>query len=59
LLILFQELCTNPKLFVGGVSRDDVKQGQLGNCWFVAALSCLASVKQYWNKVTSLLLSSL
>jgi len=45
------ELCTNPKLFEGGISCDDVFQGQLGNCWFVAACSVLAGVKELWQKV--------
>ncbi|PVD18725.1 hypothetical protein C0Q70_21276 [Pomacea canaliculata] len=46
-----KQICDNPKLFVAGASSGDVTQGRLGNCWFVAASSCLASSKAIWNKV--------
>ena len=29
-----QEICSDPELFVGGASRFDVKQGELGNIFF-------------------------
>ncbi|XP_037052376.1 calpain-5-like [Bradysia coprophila] len=45
------ELCTNPKLFVEKASSKDVTQGSLGNCWFVAACSALATVKPLWKEV--------
>ncbi|XP_054649434.1 calpain-5a isoform X2 [Dunckerocampus dactyliophorus] len=46
-----QELCDNPRLFVDGISAHDLNQGQLGNCWFVAACSSLASQEVLWRKV--------
>uniref|UniRef100_A0A3Q3ELV0 Calpain catalytic domain-containing protein n=1 Tax=Labrus bergylta TaxID=56723 RepID=A0A3Q3ELV0_9LABR len=46
-----QELCSNPHLFVDGISAHDLHQGQLGNCWFVAACSSLASREALWRKV--------
>uniref|UniRef100_A0A674DH89 Calpain 5 n=1 Tax=Salmo trutta TaxID=8032 RepID=A0A674DH89_SALTR len=46
-----KELCDNPKLFVNGISAHDLLQGQLGNCWFVAACSSLASRETLWQKV--------
>ena len=51
-VLWFQQICDNPKLFVEGASSGDVTQGRLGNCWFVAASSCLASVKEIWYKVS-------
>lgn len=46
-----KELCSDPHLFVNGISAHDLHQGQLGNCWFVAACSSLASREALWSKV--------
>ncbi|XP_034384755.1 calpain-5-like isoform X2 [Cyclopterus lumpus] len=46
-----KELCSNPHLFVDGISGHDLNQGQLGNCWFVVACSSLASGGTLWQKV--------
>ncbi|XP_070685758.1 calpain-5a [Pempheris klunzingeri] len=46
-----KELCSDPHLFVDGISAHDLHQGQLGNCWFVAACSSLASREALWQKV--------
>ncbi|XP_059498557.1 calpain-5-like [Stegostoma tigrinum] len=45
------ELCVDPQLFVDGISSRDLHQGSLGNCWFVAACSCLATESSLWKKV--------
>ncbi|KRY49276.1 Calpain-5, partial [Trichinella britovi] len=45
------DIVNNPKLFVDGVSVNDVTQGVLGNCWFVAACSALTRHKRFWTKV--------
>lgn len=57
-----QEICKDPRLFVDGISTRDLHQGSLGNCWMVAAISCLASEPSLWKKVLylcSLLFSSM
>ncbi|KAM4743139.1 calpain-5-like [Anableps anableps] len=46
-----KELSSDPQLFVDGISAHDLHQGQLGNCWFVAACSSLASREALWQKV--------
>ncbi|XP_061455097.1 calpain-6 isoform X2 [Rhineura floridana] len=46
-----KELCEDPHLFVNGISSHDLLQGKLGNCWFVAACSCLALRENLWQKV--------
>ncbi|KAI1898627.1 hypothetical protein AGOR_G00074330 [Albula goreensis] len=46
-----KDICDNPRLIVEGISVHDLNQGKLGNCWFVAACSCLALRSELWNKV--------
>ncbi|NWU89840.1 CAN5 protein, partial [Upupa epops] len=46
-----KDLCEDPRLFVNGISSHDLHQGKVGNCWFVAACSCLALRKNLWQQV--------
>ncbi|NWV71663.1 CAN5 protein, partial [Malurus elegans] len=46
-----KDLCEEPHLLVDGISSHDFHQGKLGNCWFVAACSCLALRKSLWQQV--------
>jgi len=32
-----------PRFYTGGAEANDVVQGQIGDCWFVSALSTLAT----------------
>lgn len=41
LYTLLQEIADNPQLFVEGFSRFDVQQGELGDCWLLAAVANL------------------
>ena len=36
------ELCDCPHLYVDGATRHDINQGELGNCWLLAAFSSLS-----------------
>ncbi|KAM9331592.1 calpain-5-like isoform 1-T2 [Pholidichthys leucotaenia] len=45
------EITNEPHLFVEGISAHDLNQGSVGNCWFVAACSCLALKPNLWQKV--------
>ncbi|XP_068600210.1 calpain-5-like [Brachionichthys hirsutus] len=46
-----REISEDPHLFVEGISAHDLNQGVVGNCWFVAACSCLALKPHLWKKV--------
>lgn len=39
--ILLQEIADSPQLFIEGYSRFDVQQGELGDCWLLAAIANL------------------
>eukprot|EP01126_Amoeba_proteus_P003000 TRINITY_DN10979_c0_g1_i2.p1 TRINITY_DN10979_c0_g1~~TRINITY_DN10979_c0_g1_i2.p1 ORF type:complete len:547 (+),score=113.39 TRINITY_DN10979_c0_g1_i2:691-2331(+) len=41
------EIFKSPKLFSDGISPHDIKQGALGDCYFLAALSVLAEHPQF------------
>ncbi|OQR72424.1 calpain-A-like [Tropilaelaps mercedesae] len=45
------EISSNPCMFVDGVSRFDVVQGSVGNCWMVAALANLTLNDELFNRV--------
>jgi calpain len=46
-----KEICKNPEFFVEGYSRFDVRQGTIGDCWFLAALANLTQNEKYFKEV--------
>ncbi|THD23657.1 Calpain-2 catalytic subunit [Fasciola hepatica] len=36
------ELTHDPKFIIDGISRFDIRQGEIGDCWFLAAMSSLS-----------------
>ncbi|XP_067942211.1 calpain-9-like isoform X1 [Watersipora subatra] len=45
------EICDDPQLFVEGASRFDVQQGELGDCWLLAAVASLTCSKQLMHRI--------
>jgi len=45
------EITPDAQFIVGGASRFDIQQGELGNCWLLAATSCLCQYPDLLNKV--------
>jgi len=45
------QLCDEPHMFVDGADRFDINQGELGDCWLLAALASLAMDHMLLHKV--------
>lgn len=46
-----KEIVENPTFFAGGVSRFDVRQGELGDCWLLAAIASLTQNLNIFHRV--------
>ncbi|KAK4300804.1 hypothetical protein Pmani_027019 [Petrolisthes manimaculis] len=45
------EIIDDPQLFIGGATRFDVKQGELGDCWLLAAVANLTLNKRLFYQI--------
>ncbi|XP_014681008.1 PREDICTED: calpain-9-like [Priapulus caudatus] len=46
-----REICQNPKFITKSATRFDIKQGQLGDCWLLTAVSCLTITPRLFRNV--------
>nr|XP_023680698.1 calpain-9 [Paramormyrops kingsleyae] len=45
------EICKDPKFILGGADRTDICQGQLGDCWLLAAVASMTLHKETLTRV--------
>ncbi|CAH8514697.1 unnamed protein product [Schistosoma intercalatum] len=48
------EICPNPEFITGGASRFDVRQGELGDCWLLAAIACLSMNQKLFEQIVAI-----
>ncbi|XP_041359525.1 calpain-5-like [Gigantopelta aegis] len=46
-----KDIVADPKFFIDKASADDFAQGEIANCWFVAACACIAEDSRMWKKI--------
>ncbi|KAL5967982.1 Calpain-B [Taenia solium] len=46
-----REIVADPQFVADGLSRFDIRQGELGDCWLIAALACLSMHQKLLNEV--------
>ena len=54
-MVLFQDLMEEwqtPQLMIDGMTRDDIKQGILGDCWFLSSCAAVSQREKYMKKVS-------
>lgn len=42
---------SEPQVLVDGVSRQDIKQGTLGDCWFLSSCAAVSQQEKFMKKV--------
>ncbi|CDS36187.2 family C2 unassigned peptidase (C02 family) [Echinococcus multilocularis] len=47
------ELVAHPQFVADGLSRFDIRQGELGDCWLIAALACLSMHHKLLNELST------
>lgn len=45
------ELVNEPEMFINGINQNDVSQGRIGDCWFIAAICSVITQPSYIDLV--------
>ncbi|KAF1325405.1 Calpain-like protein, partial [Globisporangium splendens] len=46
-----EDVYDNPQFIVDGIAASDIKQGGMGDCWFLAALATIANIPQLLESI--------
>lgn len=52
-----QDIVDEPHLLIDGMSKDDIKQGTLGDCWFLSSCAAVSREERFMKRVKFLMLS--
>ena len=47
----YVKICRNPKFIVNTANANDLDQGYLGNCWFIAGCAAVTFMPELFDKV--------
>ena len=50
-LYLLQDIVNEPHLLIDGMSKDDIKQGTLGDCWFLSSCAAVSREERFMRRV--------
>ncbi|XP_078458380.1 calpain-3-like isoform X2 [Lampetra planeri] len=46
-----KDICENPQFIINGATRTDIRQGDLGDCWVLAAIACMTMNEELLARV--------
>lgn len=53
---ILQDIVNDPRLLIDGMSKDDIKQGTLGDCWFLSSCAAVSREERFMKRVSIILM---